>query len=197
MKLVHAGALNAATTTIRAVLASISIPILLSRLGIGGFGTWAFVSAVAGSAAAVDLGTASSTAVFLSSALDAQEGSAAREAVAHGRAIALSCASVSALLLFLVAPVVAGSFETAGGDGPASITAALRIGAVFLFLRLVMAAWVGTLDGLRAFRDRNLLLIADSTLGIGLLILVSFFSRRRRHYLGGGLPGDSHDQTCR
>lgn len=167
--MVRSGVYNLAGAGLRAALALLTIPLLIRALGVEEYGLWMLASAVVGIVALAEAGLPIATTVFVSR--DLANGDAAglshTLSVTFGAMLALATAAGVVLIAF--GPVIAGAMPNLQAAQRDALGAALRIGGVVIWARLLQQVLIGVEQAYNRFGPMNVLntlQVALTTLGL-------------------------------
>lgn len=171
-----AGGLTLAAAAWTTLLSFISVPVMLSGLGVTAYGIYSVAFSVAALGSYLDLGLGWTTARFVAEA----------DVVARRRLAAIVTASalyhlalglVFAAVVLAAAPIVASSLLQVPADDVAPAGAVLRIAAVSFVASSVMSVFISALRGLRRFAAATVIVTAATTLSVGGAAIVAATGR--------------------
>lgn len=176
--MLRSGLYNVLSAVVRLSVGLLTVPLLIRIVGLETYGLWSLVSAVVAVVALAEAGLAITTTVFVARDLADQDrvGLAQTLTITIG-GMALVATSI-AVALWFGAPQVE-RLASLSLPQQREAVAALRIGALIVWTRLLQQVLVGVQQAYNRYGTLNLLVTAQAVLGSVGIVLVA--------HLGGGL----------
>jgi O-antigen/teichoic acid export membrane protein len=151
------GIYNLVSGFIRAGLAFIAVPILISLMGLQEYGVWALVSSILGALLLAEAGLSVSTTTFVSEDLARQNKKSLSETLGVILVSVLVLATLAAFLLWLGAESIVTLFPKLNAIQKQTIIHSLHIGAVGLWAQLIQLVLIGVEQSYQCYALVNLL----------------------------------------
>ena len=169
----RSGLYNIAGALARTAVALATIPLLIRSAGLEEFGVWTLAAALIGLFAIAESALNITTTVQVSRDRAANDDTGLSRTLTLLFTLALGFSVVLALALFLSAETVAQYFPNLTQARRETLAAALQMGSIWLFARLLQQVALGVIQGSQRYGIMNLLLTAQSAGANAGMILIA------------------------
>jgi O-antigen/teichoic acid export membrane protein len=171
--LLRNGFYNTLAGAIRIALGLVTIPILIRLIGVEEYGLWTLASSIVGVVALAEAGLATTTTVFVSQDLGKEDVNGLSETLTTTFGAMLILATLSAIALWVSAPVIVSLFPKIEQEQQQTVVQAFKVGGIIVWARLLQQVLVGVEQGYQRYDLLNVLNTVHSLLSLlGLLVVV-------------------------
>lgn len=172
------GFFNLAGSVIRLGLAVVMIPLLIHLIGVDEYGLWTLVNATLSMAALAEGGLSISTTYFLSADLAADDNVAISETMSISVLTMLILATLMAGFLLISADRIAAIFSQLSPQDRAAAAAAIRIGSVVVWARLLQQVLFGPIQAMQRYGLFSLISTAQAVVSSVVLVAIAYAGGR-------------------
>jgi O-antigen/teichoic acid export membrane protein len=149
------GIYNTVAGGIRILLGVLTIPLLVSNLGIQEYGIWTLVSSLVGMLSLLEGGFSTTTTFFISQDVSNEDREGLSQTLTVTIISILGLASLGGVSLWLSAELITTGFYKLDLDQHLTIANALRISSLVLWFRLLQQILVALIQGLQEYRKTS------------------------------------------
>jgi O-antigen/teichoic acid export membrane protein len=167
------GLVNGIGAAIKLLLGVVTIPALIAYMGVDGYGSWAFLTAVIGVFGVAEAGLPTTVTLFLARDISQQDREGAGTTVTMSFIAIFFLASLGLLLLYLGSEKISRILVGLSQQQYQTLTTALRIGAIIFFSRTLQQFAIGVIQAYEKYQLLNLIVTLQVAISNAVLIAIA------------------------